>query len=271
MNGVVLRGREQILFGGLSAVAEGDAAAVVSRGGAHKRYASVDPNEDVAAFAVGEGGVLLAVADGHFGCEAAEWAVERILERFGSAWTAHAATSVEDHWEEAVAAACLDANAAILDGVARGGRAASQTTLALALVRPRAELLAWASVADSLVFRVTETAAHALWPGDAAGVFLGDPAASEASLRRHLAAGRERLTGTRAVVLTTDGFAEPGVGVETPEATLVAAAERALRAEPAARPLALARGLVEDALEAHRRHRAGDNVATACLWIRRVP
>ncbi len=79
MNTAVLRGREQTLLGGLSAIAEGDAAIVVSRGGARKPYASVHPNEDVAAFARGEGGTLLTVADGHHGREAAEWVDEIII------------------------------------------------------------------------------------------------------------------------------------------------------------------------------------------------
>jgi hypothetical protein len=272
MKTAVLRGQEQTLLGGLSAIAEGDAAIVVSRGGAQKPYPSVDPNEDVAAFARGEGGTLLAVADGHHGREAAEWAVERILEGCAPRWTARDADGLDRDWEEVAADALVDANAAILQHAARGGRAEARTTLALALLRPREDLLAWASVADSSVFRVTASEARALTPlGYLATVFLGDPADTEASLRPCFAKGRESLAGTRAVVLATDGFAERGIGVDAPEATLLAAAERAGRADSAQRALELARGLVEDALSAHRRHRAGDNVATACAWLSRDP
>jgi len=267
----VLRGDEQTLLGGISAIAEGDAAIVVSTGGARKRYASVDPNEDAAAFAIGEGGILLMVADGHHGREAAEWAVERTLERSAPLWTAPNAGDLDRDWAEVAAEAFLDANAVILDRAARGGRAKARTTLALALVRPREDLLAWAAVADSLVFRVAESEARALAPTGPARVFLGAPAETEASLRPHFAVGRESLAGARAVVLATDGLSERGVGVESPEATLLAAANRVRRADPAARPLELARGLVEDALAAHRRHRAGDNVATACVWLTRDP
>ena len=272
MNTAVLRGRKQTLLGGLSAIAEGDAAIVVSPGGARKRYASVDPNEDVAAFARGEGGTLLTVADGHHGGDAAEWAVERILESCAPRWTARADDGFDRDWREVAANALLDANAAILQRAARGGQAAARTTLALALVRPREDLLAWASVADSLVFRVTESETRAVTPrGDRAPIFLGAPAETEESLRPHFAMGRESLAGTRAVVLATDGFAEAGIGVDAPEATLLAVAERARRADSAVRALELARGLVEDALGAHRRHRAGDNVATACAWLTRDP
>ncbi len=272
MNTAVLRGREQTLIGGLSAIAEGDAAIVVSRGGARKPYASVHPNEDVAAFARGEGGTLLTVADGHHGREAAEWAVERILEGCAPRWTSRDADGFDRDWGEAAANALLDANAAILQHAARGGRADARTTLALALVRPREDLLAWASVADSLVYRVTESEAHALTPlGARAPIFLGAPTEPEASLRPHFAMGRESLAGTRAVVLATDGFAERGIGVDAPEASLLAVAERARRADSAVHALELARGLVEDALRAHRRHRAGDNVATACAWLTRDP
>ncbi len=87
MKTAVLRGREHTLLGGISAIAEGSAAVVLSRGGAKKAYYCTDPNEDVAGFAEGEGGVLLLVADGHYGHQAAEVAVERVLEVYAPEWT----------------------------------------------------------------------------------------------------------------------------------------------------------------------------------------
>ena len=87
MRSALLRGRDHTRLGITAAVAEGRAAIALSRGGAPKSYRYRDPNEDVALFAEGEGGILLAVADGHGGCDAAETAVEKLLASFAPAWT----------------------------------------------------------------------------------------------------------------------------------------------------------------------------------------
>ena len=88
MRSALLRGRDHTRLGITAAVAEGRAAIALSRGGAPKSYRYRDPNEDAALFVEGEGGILLAVADGHGGCDAAETAVEKLLARFAPAWTA---------------------------------------------------------------------------------------------------------------------------------------------------------------------------------------
>ncbi len=67
--------------------------------------------------------------------------------------------------------------------------------------------------------------------------------------------------------MVTDGFSERGIGVEAPEAAVAELATLAERAEPPLRALELARGVVERSLESHRHHRAGDNVASAALWL----
>ena len=52
----LLRGREHVELGAIDVVAEGSAAIAISLGGAPKRYAHVDPNEDAALLALGAGG-----------------------------------------------------------------------------------------------------------------------------------------------------------------------------------------------------------------------
>ncbi len=71
----------------------------------------------------------------------------------------------------------------------------------------------------------------------------------------------------RALALATDGLSELEVGVEDPEAAVAAAVGRAAGAPPELRALEAARGIVESALEAHRRNPSGDNVAAAVLWL----
>ena len=53
----VLRGSESQIIGGVSVVSEASAAISLSQGGFKKRYSHTDPNEDAAAFALGEAGV----------------------------------------------------------------------------------------------------------------------------------------------------------------------------------------------------------------------
>ena len=77
----ILRGSESHIIGGVSAVSEASAAIALSQGGFKKRYSHTDPNEDAAAFALGEAGVLLAVADGHNGCDAAEATLDELYRR----------------------------------------------------------------------------------------------------------------------------------------------------------------------------------------------
>ncbi len=261
----LLRGREHTEMGAIAAIGENACAVALSRGGAHKRYSHKDPNEDATGFARREGGVLLAVADGHSGCEAAEIALTALLAGGGRDWTRREAPA--DEWSSLAADAICNAHAAILASVARGGNNASRTTLALALVRPGDDLLAWASIGDSHVFgaradAAVELAAAARIPT----TWLGSPSLTEDDLRERIAVGRGTLAETRAVVLATDGISERGIGLEAPDAAVLEATAKAADCEPDLRGLATARGLVEQALEAQRRNRAGDNVAAAVYW-----
>lgn len=264
----VLRGPEQTRLGGIATIAEGREAIALSVGGARKTYPHRDPNEDAAAFADGEGGFALAVADGHSGHEAAALAVERLLASFAPHWTADEAPGLRESWKVAVRDAMVELDRAICEEFATGALESPRTTLALALARPGDDLLAFASVGDSHIFRVGdgEVVDLARIP-DHRVAFLGSPGTPEDALRRSCAAGTRDLAGTRALVLVTDGFSERGIGVEAPPSAVAECAARAARAAPELRPLEAVRAVAERALAAHRRHRSGDNVASAVLWL----
>jgi serine/threonine protein phosphatase PrpC len=259
----VLRGRDHTGGGRIAAIAEGHAAVALSRGGAPKAYAHKDPNEDGAAFARGDGGDLLVVADAHAGHEAAEIAVDLLIERFAPEWTASSSPLLP--WPEGARRAAGQAHAAILDRAARGGNLESRTTLAFALVRPREDWLAWASVGDSHVFRVDAAETAELPPpGQEPVHFLGSPSRTLETLEIRI--DSQPLGATRALVLATDGLSEHGIGVDSPHAAVSAAVAHAELAKPELRALVAARHLLEQALAAHRRHHAGDHVATALYW-----
>lgn len=267
MRSALLRGREHTQLGVTAAIAEGRAAIAISRGGAPKAYHYRDPNEDAALFAQGEGGILLAVADGHGGCDAAEIAVEKLLASFAPRWTGLAAPGLRESWSERALAALGEANAAILERVALGGVATARSTLALALLRPGDDLLAFASLGDSHVFQVAASEVRGLGrQRERRPCFLGFASETAESLAGKHVAGVQPLAGTRAVVLVTDGLSEKGIGVAVPELAVAECAEAAERGKPELRPLAAARGVVERALAEHRRHRSGDNVAAAVAW-----
>ena len=259
----VLHGRDHTGGGRIAAIAEGHAAVALSRGGTPKVYAHKDPNEDGAAFDRGDGGYLLVVADAHGGHEAAEIAIDLVIERFAPEWTASSGPLLP--WPELARRAAGQAHAAILDRAARGGNLESRTTLAFALVRPREDLLAWASVGDSHVFRVDAAEAIELSPPGPEPVrFLGSPSRTLETLEIRI--DSQALGATRALVLATDGLSEQGIGVDSPHGAVSAAVAHAELAKPELRALVAARHLLEQALAAHRRHRAGDNVATALYW-----
>lgn len=264
MKRAVLLGREHPLVGAVAAVAEGEAAIALSRGGAPKRYAHTDPNEDAAAFLRGPAGVVLAVADGHGGALGSELAVEEIVSR-GAGWTEGSAGALAERWPELSHRLLFEAGAALTRS-----RSASRTTVALAVVRPDADLLAFASIGDSHAFFVepaeaTDLAVSNRWQT----AFLGWPSETAESLAAKCVIGTRPLAGARAVALVTDGLSEPGIGVPAPSATVSQVARRVAEAgaAPDRRALEVALGVVEAALAAQRLHRSGDNVAAAVAWL----
>jgi serine/threonine protein phosphatase PrpC len=261
-----LVGREHPVLGAVAAVAEGPAAIALSRGGAPKTYEYVDPNEDAACFALGSAGALVAVADGHRGCEGAERALAELVRACGEGWT-EGRGPAPGRWREEALAVLWSAHEALRR--AANERPGARTTLALALARFAEERLFWASLGDSHVFRVTATGAYDLsgaMRGCPHNAFLGGEALSAEKLAEHAAAGELPAAETRALVLATDGVSEPEVGIEDPAGALAELAARSAGSAPGLRPLETARGLVELANATHARRAAGDNVAVAALW-----
>jgi serine/threonine protein phosphatase PrpC len=265
-----LCGSSSHVIGGVSTIAEGRAAIALSQGGAKKRYPHTDPNEDAAGFALGEPGALLVVADGHSGREAAEVAVGELLRR-AVALFSDSAEVTRAQWATTALEMLAAVHAAILARVASGGRDTARTTLAMALVRPDDDLLAFASAGDSHIFRVGPSEVVDLaCDSERRGRYLGNPAADLGSLRDDCVIGTETLPGVRAVALATDGISESGIGVDLPEFTIGECADVAEKAKPDLRPLEFARSVTEAALAAHRSHRSGDNIATAVTWLPHV-
>jgi serine/threonine protein phosphatase PrpC len=263
----ILRGSESQIIGGVSVVSEASAAISLSQGGFKKRYSHTDPNEDAAAFALGEAGVLLAVADGHNGCNAAETAIDELMLRAGAILTCDRNTS-DEWWKKTFMETIGAIQTTLVSRVAQGVRGHSRTTLALALVLPGEDLLAFASVGDSHIFRVCPNEVVDLGThSEGLRCFLGNPADDLGSLAKNSVVGVEALTNTKAVILATDGISEPGIGVDVPEFTLSECAAGADQSEPDLRPLRLARNVAEAALAAHQRHRAGDNIAAAVTCL----
>ncbi len=263
----ILRGSESQIIGGVSVVSEASAAISLSQGGFKKRYSHTDPNEDAAAFALGEAGVLLAVADGHNGCNAAESAIDELMLRAGAILTCDRNTS-DEWWKKTFLETIRAIQTTLVSRVTQGVRGHSRTTLALALVLPGEDLLAFASVGDSHIFRVCPNEVVDLGThSEQLRCFLGNPADDLGSLAKNSVVGVESLANTKAVILATDGISEPGIGVDVPEFTLSECAAGADRFAPDLRPLRLARDVAEAALAAHQRHRAGDNIAAAVTCL----
>jgi serine/threonine protein phosphatase PrpC len=135
-------------------------------------------------------------------------------------------------------------------------------------VRPGDDRIAVGAIGDSHAFALTADGprdlAHA---PDVAPGFLGAPADTAERLHDRCVAALHPLATTRALVLVTDGLSESGIGVEFPEVAIAEAVDRAALEQPDLRPLTTARSVVEAALEAHGRNKAGDNVASAVVWL----
>jgi hypothetical protein len=262
MRAGALRGQEHTGIGRLACLSEGAAALALSRGGAPKRYAYADPNEDATGFALGPGGALLALADGHSGHQASEQAVGELLAR-AAGWLAEAPS--EEPWEHAAARTVAEVHDAIRARGARGGNPASRTTLCFALIRPAEDVWAWASVGDSHVFRLSADPAVECGPHSGKNAFLGSP--SRESDELGLRSGHEPLVAVQGVALASDGLSERGIGVADPPAAVAEAAAAGTAHAPHLRPLETARALAEIAMASHRRQDAGDNIACA-VWIR---
>lgn len=274
MQTAFLRGRDHQQVGRLELEGLPSAAVALSRGGARKTYSYTDANEDCAAYALGEGGSLAIAADGHHGELGSEAAVEILLERFAAAWTAAAPPARgEDAWRAQAIDALMAANRAILEVAGRNQLPPAPTTFVVALVRPEDDLLMHLSVGDSHLFAVEGGYAIELGGREASWKFtpfLGYEEARPELLDEYAKVGIRRLTDLRAVVLATDGLSEPGIGVADPPTTVQAAVSHvALEAPEDRRAVDTCRSVVETAMHAHRRQKAGDNMACSVLWLER--
>lgn len=270
MKPAILPGREHSNIGEIATIAEGRCAIAISRGGARKTYRHKHLNEDVAAFITGDGGSLVAVADGHSGCEASETAVTTLAERHAPRWTAQLPDDAAADWSAAFVDALIDVNHAILRQTGDSGAMEARTTLAFALVRPAEDLLVFASLGDSHVFQVTADVAEDLALVAALHKpFMGEPGTSPESLREACCVGSRSLAGIRAVLLATDGISEYGIGFADPAGAVLQAVDGAGHATRALRALEAERSLVELTLNVQAENRAGDNVASAVIWLGR--
>jgi len=268
-----LLGRDHHLLGVLAAVAEGPAAITLSRGGAPKQYAHTEPNEDATLFVLGPGGVLVAVADGHHGAAGSAAVLEHLASVCAEGWTAlRDAPHSTSHWADEAVAALAGANHALLADAATRGLPPAPTTLAVALARPAEDRLLWTGIGDSHVFTVDDAAATDVLRkalAERGNAFLGYESLDEGALAKRSASGTVPLSALRAVVLASDGLSERGIGVGDPERTVHAATRASGQADAELRPLELARHVGDAALAAHRENAAGDNIATAVVWLSR--
>jgi serine/threonine protein phosphatase PrpC len=263
-----LHGADHPVLGEIASIAEGGAAIALSRGGAPKRYAHADPNEDAAGFAVSGWGALAVIADAHAGHQAARAVVDRVLDAHAARWLAAAPIALEARFSSEAAEVAHDLNLAILQAAARDGSGDSRTTVAVALVRPREGWLGVLSMGDSHVFVCDgEKAVEVAAAKRDSPVYLGAPAHAQEQLAPHVRCGVLPLGASVAIVLATDGISEEGIGVADPAAAVAQAVRAAAAAAPPVRARETARQLVRRALDAHRAQRSGDNVAAAVLWI----
>jgi serine/threonine protein phosphatase PrpC len=259
----LLRGREHPWLDAVDAVAEANAAIALSRGGAPKRYPHSEPNEDAAGFALGAEGAFVAVADGHRGFEGSEATLESLLGGPAAQWTEAPGALDADAFRRQALAALFDANRAVQR---ESGARAARTTVSFGVVLRERRSLLHAAVGDSHLFLAGAGGVREVAPAGERVGFLGVPVDGALAMAERARIGEEPLAGVRAVVLVTDGLSEAGIGVADPAAAVADAVWRAERTagSPA---LELVRTLAESALAAHRRRRAGDNVAIAALWL----
>jgi serine/threonine protein phosphatase PrpC len=274
MQTAFLRGRDHQLVGDVELAGLGPAAIALSRGGAPKTYSYTDPNEDCVAFAIGEGGQVAVAADGHHGELGSEAAVQTILEEFAEEWTAASApASNPEAWRNLGLDALLRANRAILEVAGRNHIPLAPTTFTLALVRPEDNLLLSLSVGDSHVFAVDRSAATEIGnrdPNWKFTPFLGYEEAGRSMMEEYSVIRVRELTNLRAIVLATDGLSEPGIGVADPAREVCShVAQVELDNRPDQFAVETCRGVLETALRAHIRQKAGDNMGCAVLWVGR--
>ena len=261
--------------GSLASIAEAEAAITLSRGGALKTYSHTEPNEDAALFALGQGGSLIAVADGHSGASGSEAMAAHLLESCAESWTrAGKPEFQESSWEEVALETVYACGRAVLARSAEIGVPPAPSTLSIALARPDEDLLFWLSAGDSHVFLTDASQTRDVgWSslGHKRTYFVGYEAATREGIQNTFAWGSLPLSSLSAVTLATDGLSEPGIGFPDPEAQVHETASQTASLEASIRPLEMAKHLSFATLEIQRAQRAGDNLACALLDLRTPP
>ena len=228
-----LHGADHSELGEIATISEGDAAIVLSRGGAQKRYAHREPNEDSVGFRGSEWGAVAVIADGHSGSQAARVSVDRVLDTHAVRWLAASPIALDARFASEAAEVAFDINTAILKATTGNTLDESRTTLAAVLVRPREGWMAAFSLGDSHVFRVeaSETLEIAALEGEST-TYLGEPVHTLELLEARVRAEVMPLEGARAIVLATDGLSEKGIGVADPGAAVAEALQEAADTPP---------------------------------------
>lgn len=263
-----LHGADHCELDEIASVSETNAAIVLSRGGAAKRYAYLDPNEDSVGFCLSEWGAVAVIADGHAGHRASKVSVDRVLDAHAPRWLAASPTALDARFESEAADVAFDTNAAILRGVTGRRRDRSRTTLAAVLLRPREGWMAVLSIGDSHVFRVETSGTREIAALEKQNpTYLGDPTHSPKRLEARVRAEVTPLEGARAIVLATDGLSEEGIGVSDPAAAVSQALREASGEAIDLRAMRAAQGVTRHAMEAQREQSSGDNIAVAVLWL----
>lgn len=271
MRAARLLGRDHHVVGSLAAIAEGPVAITLSRGGARKTYDHTEPNEDAVLFAHDRGGTMVAVTDGHHGAAGSQVVIEYLESEWARRWTGDVPIAVGDaDWQSEAGRMLVAANHALLADAGRRGLPPAPTTLSLIVVRPGEGLALWAGIGDSHIFAIDTGRARDLLGEQLAGrrpSFLGYESLDTEALGERAATGTIALAGLAALALATDGLSEAGIGVPDPADVVHRAVAASRGFDPELRPLELARRIGDAALAAHRANRAGDNIASAAIWL----
>ncbi len=245
-----MRGLTQVLWGPdhtiLDKTAEvmvgGRVALALTRGRHRKRYAYIDPNEDVVAAVTDSNRLMLAVADGHNGKESSVVAVQALVDL--------ARAGLPDRVDSDRATDLfLRLNDRVIEAVGDPGcpNPTSRTTLAVALlVGP---LLSWASLGDSAVFaRHGELTLRLDEPSR--DRFLGERF-SKRRMAAAMSSGTVQLGAGDHVYIASDGYTD------------FAANPLAWRGADGAPPDEIARDAVQRASDGG----AGDNIAVGVVRV----
>ena len=175
-------GEDHEVLGEIAVVDLGPATAIgMSRGKYPKGYRTLDLNEDACTAGSGAAGILLAVADGHWGFDAARAALQSV--RDSAPELLDSGRSGGEVVQQALAAAS-EAVRHALAGIT-GERAGSRTTLTVALVGASSVVVG--GFGDSKAARIRRRSSRSLWqpaPFLGADTNLADRWLSEAPLRK---------------------------------------------------------------------------------------